>query len=494
VLLLVACSNSSGAAAPPSPPAYRPLPPTARGGTLVIGDYEAPVDFDPLTAPTDASLRAASLVFAPLWTIGPGLHPYPVLADLPKVSVSGGTTTLDVRLRPSARWSDGSPVTAADVVLAWQAARDPATGAAPIAGLDHVRSLEARGDREVAWTLDSYGGYLAVGAALPPLPAARLAGVPHSAWRSSSFFAHPDLASGPFQVGPADPGAASLLPNPGWSGHPAYLDRVVLRTYPSKTAMLRALQSGESDLSFHLDASDLPALAGIPSARPSTTLGLRDEYLRPNPNAGPWASDPPVLDALVDALDRSERGLYPSPLAASNDPALPAPERDLTGARQALQADNWLPGADGVRAKGGRRLAFQLIAYCSSQLVTQTLDQVRDQLGQAGFAVDTACRPHADLIQADSSLGFEMALESNRWPPDPGGWAALGARCADSALTADFASGRYRSAAREWLRIHCTIPLFEWQDVASVTTRLRNFAPDPSGLDVWNAADWWLAG
>ncbi|HEX6548027.1 MAG TPA: hypothetical protein VF134_04725, partial [Candidatus Dormibacteraeota bacterium] len=108
--LVFACSNAPTPARSAIPP-YQPLAPAVRGGTLVVADWEAPSDLDPLTATTETSLRAANLLFAPLWSVGPGLVVYPGLAERPAVKVSGSTMTVDVRLRPQARWSDGSPVT-----------------------------------------------------------------------------------------------------------------------------------------------------------------------------------------------------------------------------------------------------------------------------------------------------------------------------------------------------------------------------------------------
>ncbi|HEX6548119.1 MAG TPA: ABC transporter substrate-binding protein, partial [Candidatus Dormibacteraeota bacterium] len=405
------------------------------------------------------------------------------------------------------------------VILTWKALADPTTGAFAVPGLEHIRDMQAVSDGEVVWTLDTYGGYLALGAALTPLPAARLGAVAHAQWRGSAFFAHPELASGPFAVGSAGPGVLSLVANPQYSlgGHPAYLDRALLRTYPSKGAMLRALQTGEADVSFHLDPSDVGQLKGLPGSQASSALGLRDEFLRPNPQAGPWAADTTLLAALAQALDRqalvtlavgdegrASRGLFPSALAGWNDPSLPAPASDPAAAVQRLEADGWKAGADGVRVKGGRRLAFTVIAYCASPVVSATLSRLSDEWGKVGAAVTTACRSHAELAQADAAGAFEMALESNRWAPDPDAWTALAGRCADPALAADFSAGAstvdsarrhsaYRTAEKEWLAVQCTIPLFEWPDVAAVSSRLRNFFPDPSSLDVWNAADWWLA-
>ncbi len=114
-----------------------------------------------------------------------------------------------------------------------------------------------------------------------------------------------------------------------------------------------------------------------------------------------------------------------------------------------------------------------------------------------------------------------MSLYSNSWEPDPSAWAPFAissavpgpanpggrnwSRCQDSRLDQGFAAGEstldparrrtaYLDAAAEWQRYGCTIPLFEWPSVVQVTSRLHNFAPNPTlAMDTWNAADWWLS-
>jgi ABC-type transport system substrate-binding protein len=52
----------------------------------------------------------------------------------------------------------------------------------------------------------------------------------------------------------------------------------------------------------------------------------------------------------------------------------------------------------------------------------------------------------------------------------------------------------YAAVARDWVAYGCTIPLFEWPQVVQVSNKLKNFTPDPSiSMDLWNAADWWIA-
>jgi len=262
------------------------------------------------------------------------------------------------------------------------------------------------------------------------------------------------------------------------------------------------------------------------------TTGLRDEFLNPNHavnhatgRAPPWLDDPAVLEALDRALDRAAlvrdvvagaglpaRGVYPRGLASfATRPELPE-GGDVEGARRLLDSAGWTVGPDGVRVKSGRRLEFSLIGICARPGLDHELDRLRRQWLPLGAAPTTGCRGREEFFQLSAQGAFDMTLTSNQWAPDPSAWAAVAVggraanwnRCQDPALDAAFAAGEatlavdarrsaYRNAEREWLRYHCTIPLFEVPEVREVSTRLRNFAPNPAAPDTWNAADWWLA-
>src|SRR5205807_8240622 len=105
------------------------------------------------------------------------------------------------------RWSDRQPLTADDVLFTLAAVRDPATGAVPPGGLDHLRGARRVSDSELVLTFEGvYAPYLELGAALFVMPAHRLGSVPHSDWSRGSFFQRPDVGSGPFVVSEAVPG------------------------------------------------------------------------------------------------------------------------------------------------------------------------------------------------------------------------------------------------------------------------------------------------
>jgi peptide/nickel transport system substrate-binding protein len=593
LLVVAGCSPLSSPIASPTTPAahYSPSAPAHRGGTAVFSDWEFPDTLNILSAAAETDIRAAGLIFSPLWGLDSGLNPYPDLVrEVPTVEngdvrlgSDGRTMAVDVKLVPGLRWSDGQPITADDIIATWQAICDPATQAAATTGFDRIVSMDRKSDTEVVWnfgptpkgtcgsTADSstgvYAAYQQLGPVMWLMPKHRLNSVPHNQWSSDAYFAKPDVVSGPFTVSEVVGGdRITFVPNPhyadgrsapsaypGHAGpftHRAYLDKVVYRVYPSKTAMLAGLSAGESDLGFHLAPSDVHALQGFGGSTPLVYTGLRNEFLNPNhgvnsdtKQAPPWVTpagdDKPLLDALDRAIDRgaivhdalggtgrASRSLYPSAMASWAD-AQSGTARDLEGARRILDQDGWKPGPDGVRAKAGRSLAFTLLGVCDSPTVTIELDHLKQEWADLGAAVKTDCRRRATFFAAYKDGGtnatgaFDMTVYSNSWLPDPGSWEPIGLstaipsdaapsgenwnRCQDPQLDHSLQAGdasldpsKRRTAAadtaREWLQYHCTIPLYDWPQIDQVSSKLRNFSPNPGvQMDVWNAGDWWLA-
>jgi peptide/nickel transport system substrate-binding protein len=560
LLVTLGCSLGAPPAPPPIVSAYHPSAARPTGGTAVLADFEEPQALHPLAARTDAELRAGTLLFAPLWGIGPNLLPYPDLAGRVPTAANGAvrtqrggrSMTVDVRLVPGLRWSDGQPITASDVIFTWQALRDTSLRPLAPAGLEHLVRMDRRSDTELVWTFDeAYAPYVQLGASLFPLPAHRLAGVAPDGLARDGFFARPDVVSGPFALAEDVPGDhLTLAANPRYSDgraaagaypdgdgpfhHAPDLERVVLQAAPSKTAELQSLLAQGVDAGFHLLPDDLVDLQAATGTAPLVTTGLRDEFLAPNhavdaatgptqapgglgTRPPPWADDARVLQALDLAVDRSAlvrdvlagagrpaRGLYPRALTGfgASSPLPPGP--DVEAATRLLAAAGWQPGPDGVRTNGGRRLAFRLVAICGRAGLDRELDLLRRQWLAAGAAVTTGCEQRDAFLQHLASGGYDMALASQQWAADPSAWAAVGSGCRDQRL--DTALGRVtgtldpaarRAAAqaveREWLTARCTIPLFEWPEVRQVSARLRNVTPVAAAADTWNAADWWLA-
>ena len=167
VLVAVLAVTACGTPVPPTAPAGTSTPSPSPTPTAAATPSPTPVPVPTLTVAIDGDLaggfsnaatgtdaiRVADFIHDGLYALDARLRPVPVLAaDPPRVSADGRTWT--VTLRDDARFADGSPLTAQDVVLTYQLARSarcPYRPALCLSGvLDAVAAVDAL---TVAFTL-----------------------------------------------------------------------------------------------------------------------------------------------------------------------------------------------------------------------------------------------------------------------------------------------------------------------------------------------------
>lgn len=99
-----------------------------RAGVLHLSTGAEPADLDPHTVTSTNDGRIIHALFDPLVSYVPGsLAPAPALAERWTISADGLTYTF--HLRRGARWSNGEPLVAGDVVASWRRILTPALGA-----------------------------------------------------------------------------------------------------------------------------------------------------------------------------------------------------------------------------------------------------------------------------------------------------------------------------------------------------------------------------
>jgi oligopeptide transport system substrate-binding protein len=273
-LALAGCTGggSGGADGPSSGPGGGGGAPRGRvGGTLAIALLD-PGPLDPARADGLEDEVVLGNLFDGLTTIDPTGAVRPAVA----ASWSSDPTLRrwEFRLRPEARWSDATPVTAADFVAAWlRLARvgvESASGAVRPSGADAagagpypartlladvsgygafaagraraISGLEAPDPATLVVRLDRPSAdFPALVAALPlsPLPAAALRRNP------AAYLVRP-TGNGPFRLAaPAQPGRPLTLErNPAYWGTPALLDRVSIHPVPDEQTAWLELQHG----------------------------------------------------------------------------------------------------------------------------------------------------------------------------------------------------------------------------------------------------------
>jgi ABC-type transport system substrate-binding protein len=258
LLVVAGCTGGGGSKAPGAGGGSGggAAPQGRRGGTLAIALLD-PGPLDPARADGLEDEVVLGNLFDGLTTVDPAGAVRPAVA----ASWSGDPSLRrwEFRLRPDARWSDGTPVRSTDFTFAWQRLADPRTrpGPAPartlLSGVSGYRAFATGRARSIAGLetpdpatlvvrLDRpFADLPAVVAALPlsPLPAAAVRPDP------AAYLARP-VGNGPFRLAaPARPGRPLTLDrNPSYPGTPALLDRVGVQVVPDEQTAWLELQHG----------------------------------------------------------------------------------------------------------------------------------------------------------------------------------------------------------------------------------------------------------
>ena len=570
---LVACSpgapspSSGGGTGLPlvaSPAPYRPDAAERRGGTITVGAWQFPTAFSPYFSSQAAATPIQDALFDGLLATDPRLQWYGDLArDVPtpengRVTQLGTGMDVAYQLRPGLHWSDGQPLTSDDVLFTYQTITGPAAAVGfGQDGYDRISGVETRGDSGfVIHFRTLYPAYRSLFPAI--LPRHRLAQVPPSQLARDGYWLKPDVVSGPFTLLQTGDDRLTLARNVRYAdgrqgmtflGHRAYADRVVFRAYPTRQALLAAAKAGDVQAATDLSERELSTVARLTGVRVTLASALQYEQVSFNqapvdPRVGgspPWNGDPAVLHALDLALDRPGLEGGPlhnrSPLAGSPvspllgwayAPDVGATPYDLEQARRVLEADGWTLGADGIRTKTGRRLAFALTSTQDQLLRTNEEEILASGWRRLGADV-TVQNYSSQQLFADFAHGgvlsrglYQAAIWAWITPPDPDSefdtlhssrMPAAGnssgqnySRCRSSAVDQTLTQGRatldeaqrataYRVFQHAYAEARCEMPLYRRLAIGVTSTRLHNFVlnPGPAGSS-WNLADWWLAG
>jgi peptide/nickel transport system substrate-binding protein len=234
----------------------------ARGGQIVASIRGEPRTFNRYVARDQTSEALSLLLQARLVRINRATFELePWLAEKWESSPDGRTHT--IHLRPGLTWSDGAPLTSADVLFSFRAVYDPETQSLLAGGLSvggQPMRATAPDAQTVVLTFAAPSGLgLRMLDGLPILPrhkleAALTAGTFASAYNTTTPPAEV-VGAGPFVLREYQPGQRVVLDrNPRYwrtapdGGPLPYLDRIVLQIVPEQNAELLRIQSGETDL------------------------------------------------------------------------------------------------------------------------------------------------------------------------------------------------------------------------------------------------------
>jgi peptide/nickel transport system substrate-binding protein len=403
------------------------------GGTVVI---TIPTNIETLLPPAAIGNETGiilDLVFDYLADVGDSLNVIGDRGFVPRLADhwtwAGDSMSIAFHINPNARWHDGVPARSADVRYTFRTFTDPAMNAAIASNLKNIDSVSTPDSlTAVFWFKRRYPTqfYDAV-QNMRILPAHAMDTIPVASLRASAIASHP-IGTGQFRFVRWTPNASlEFIADTGnYRGRPR-LDRLVWDIAPDYQAALVKLYSGEADMYEIIHPEDLPEIAKHPGLRtivyPSRAYGFLGFNLRRAP-----FTDPGVRRAIAMSLDRQRmvenvldtlglvaRGPF-SRTSRFSDTTVEQIPYDTVAANKLLDSLGWKRGADGIRAKGGHRLAFQVITPSSSKYRVLMSALVQDQLQHVGIAATPLLLEQSVTLSRLAARDFDAMLAS--WVSD----------------------------------------------------------------------------
>jgi peptide/nickel transport system substrate-binding protein len=332
-------------------------------------------NFNPFVQSSAASLLGAtSLLYEPLLqanAVKPGQY-YNWLATSYSWSNAGKSITFTIR--PGVKWSNGTPMTAADVAFTFDMLKRYAdvntTGLA-------IKSVSSSGNQvTINFASPQYANLQNI--------AGQVYIVPQSIWSKvgdpGKYTDANPVGTGPYTVGQFSAQGITLKANSSyWGGKPA-VGTVQFPTYASSNAALAALQTDQ----LHWGGNFIPGVQQVYVAGHANHhvwfTPVQTNSLEPNLTKFP-TNQLPVRKAISLAIDRTalsqqaEGGIEP-PVSNASGLTLPVfqqflspsvanatlnPHSDIAGAKQVLQQAGYVMGSDGLfRTKSGQKLTIDV--------------------------------------------------------------------------------------------------------------------------------------
>ena len=400
--------------------------PTKRGGggQLKVLWWQAPTLLNPHFATGTKDQDGSRIFYEPLASNDPEGNLFPVLAaEIPTVQnggVSRDGRSVTWKLKKGVTWHDGKPFTADDVVFNWEFARDPKTAARTLGTYDEIEKIDVLDPhtvrvvfkKPVPFWADAFCG---VNGMLIPKHL-------FEAYKGEKSREAPNnlkpVGTGPFKFVDFKPGdivrgeinLSYHVPNR------PFFDSIEMKGGGDAVSAARAvMQTGEYDYAWNMQVEDeiLKRFEQGGRGKADIVTGGNMEHIQLN-NTDPWTevdgerssmkskhpflTDPAVRQALNLLVDRAsvQEQIY-GRTAITTANFLNAPARfvskntkwefSIDKANQILEQAGWKKGADGIRAKDGKKL--KMVYQTSINAPRQKNQQiVKQACAKAGIEIE----------------------------------------------------------------------------------------------------------
>ncbi len=508
-----------------------------RDRLVVVQTQDFP-SLDPIFVSGAGGQSLATLLFSYLLKIDDRGRLVPDVATAVPSRRNGGIsadgTTIVYHLRPDVRFSDGVPLTSADVAFTIRTIANPRSDAPSRLGFDDVLWVQTPDPLTVRVRLRApFAPVLtllcAPGSAVPILPEHLLRG--HVRLGQLPFSEAP-IGSGPYVVRSwKREDSLELTANQNYFGGAPHIRKIELRFAAASSTALTMLRSGDADAYVNADDTQFRELKSIPEMRVESFPIDGTGALIFNTH-DPVMSDPRVRRAFAESFGAREL-IDKALLGASRarDPGLglfqwaydprafAMPHYDPNDAARLLNQAGWRSAPGGIRERDGRPLATELIVRADKPTSTVMATAIQAAERSLGFEVTIRRLPVALLVAPPSACGplyggrYGVALfpfiggfdpdvtdqfACNRIPPNGFNKARycnpqLDAIMRDASLTFD-RSRRIADYRRIQAILAHDLPMVALYQLVSIDAFPRWLHGQTSAIDTpfWNVAAWYL--
>lgn len=400
LFLLVACGTSGSETDTPTEteettsetteteeqPTEAPAEEASEPKVVTISFVQEPDTMNPMYSGMYFSSITREFWLRTLWNFDNNNQPIPQIAAEVPTAENGGITnegkTITIKLNPDAKWSDGTPLTAADYVFTYEMIiSEQNTSQTTYPYADYVTSVEAPDDHTLvvnfnepfaAW-LTSLFTYVLPQHILQPVFDAD-GSLDNAEWNRN-----PTVGVGPFVFAEWESGShLRFVKNENWFGTPAKIDELFIRIVPDDAAQIAAIKTGDSDIGVFLSYSDIPE---IESEGTATVVAVGSGYnegwfFNVSPEtAHPAMQDVNVRKAIALATNREQitqdlllgktqpAATFWDTTPPYGNPNLETYPYDPAEANRLLDEAGWVDSnGDGTRDKDGVELVLRYIS------------------------------------------------------------------------------------------------------------------------------------
>ena len=429
----------------------------ATGGTIVVATTAEPDALFPPVTTTIQGRQVTDLLFDNLAQVGTAMNTLGDAEFEPRLAKSWtwapDSLSIAFNLDPNARWHDGKPVRASDVVFSFKIYTDSLVASPTAAQLAQIDSISARDSvTAVVWFKTKYPRQFFDAASQMSILPEHIYSAPRDSILKKASAIDP-VGSGRFRFGnwKRSVSLTVLADTANYRGRPG-VDRVQFVIAPEFTTALTKFLTGEADVFEALRPENLAQMANHPELKVIRLPGmayvfmqfnLRDPKNPSKPNA--IFSNKTLRRALAMSLDREAmvRNVFDSLAQVSIGPtvrvypttprSLPRIQFDTVTAGRMLDSLGWRDSnGDGIRDRNGRDLSFSMLVPSSSKSRERMAVLMQEQFRKVGVKATIESLDFPALMQRQADRDFDTMLWAWQLTPSPSGlrqtWAAASAR------------------------------------------------------------------